>query len=45
MTLAAEAAGWLAVGEAVTVDVRSPDWFRAEHIAAAVSVLGPLTRG
>jgi rhodanese-related sulfurtransferase len=34
----AEAAGWLAAGEAVIVDVRSPDEFRAEHIAAAVSV-------
>ncbi|HET9068613.1 MAG TPA: rhodanese-like domain-containing protein [Amaricoccus sp.] len=33
-----EAARWLAAGEAVIIDVRSPDEFRAEHIAAAVSL-------
>lgn len=34
----AEAARWIARGEAMIVDVRSPDEFRAEHIAAAVSL-------
>lgn len=33
-----EAARWITDGEAVLVDVRSPDEFRAEHIAAAVSL-------
>lgn len=31
-------AGWLAAGEAVLIDVREPDEFRAEHIASAASV-------
>jgi rhodanese-related sulfurtransferase len=34
----AEAARWLAAGDAVIVDVRTPDEFRAERIAAAVSL-------
>ncbi|PZQ51601.1 MAG: sulfurtransferase [Rhodovulum sulfidophilum] len=34
----AEAARWIAAGEAILVDVRAPDEFRAEHIAAAVSL-------
>ena len=33
-----EAARWLAAGEAIVVDVRAPDEFRDEHIAAAVSL-------
>jgi len=36
-----DAAGWLASGEAVLIDVREPDEFRAEHIACAASI--PLT--
>ena len=39
---ATQAARWLAEGSAVLVDVRSPDEFRAQHIALAVSV--PLDR-
>ncbi len=35
---AAEAARWIAEGEALLVDVRTPDEFRAEHIAAAISL-------
>ncbi|MFO1143954.1 MAG: rhodanese-like domain-containing protein [Amaricoccus sp.] len=34
----AEAARWLAEGDAVLVDVRSPAEFRAERIASAVSL-------
>lgn len=34
----AEAAAWIAAGDALIVDVRSPDEFRAEHIAAAISL-------
>lgn len=34
----AEAARWIAEGEALLVDVRSPDEFRAGHIAAAISL-------
>ncbi|WPE21047.1 rhodanese-like domain-containing protein [Shinella zoogloeoides] len=33
-----DAALWLASGEAVLVDVREPDEFRAEHIACAASI-------
>jgi rhodanese-related sulfurtransferase len=35
---ARQAAAWLAAGEAVLVDVREPDEFKASHIPAAVSV-------
>lgn len=39
----ADAARWLASGEAVLIDVREPDEFRAEHIAYAASIpLGSL---
>lgn len=34
----AEAARWIARGEAILVDVRAPEEFRAEHIGAAVSL-------
>ena len=34
----AEAARWLAADAAILIDVRSPDEFRAEHIAAALSL-------
>ncbi|MFB9947761.1 rhodanese-like domain-containing protein [Rhizobium puerariae] len=34
----AKAAEWLASGEAILIDVREPDEFRAEHIAAAASL-------
>lgn len=34
----AEAARWLAAGEAVLIDVRSPGEFLAEHIAGAISL-------
>lgn len=33
-----DAARWLASGEAVLIDVREPDEFKAEHIAAATSI-------
>ena len=33
-----DAALWLASGEAVLIDVREPDEFRGEHIAAALSL-------
>lgn len=33
-----EAAAWLASGEAVLIDVREPDEFKAEHIASAASL-------
>lgn len=32
------AAGWLAAGDAVLIDVREPDEFRSEHIAYAASM-------
>lgn len=35
---ARQAAQWLSAGEAVLVDVRSPDEFKGEHIACAMSV-------
>ncbi|WP_117191646.1 rhodanese-like domain-containing protein [Rhizobium terrae] len=35
---AIEAAEWLAAGDAILIDVREPDEFRAEHIAAAASL-------
>ncbi|HVK89865.1 MAG TPA: rhodanese-like domain-containing protein [Mycoplana sp.] len=39
------AAGWIATGKAVLVDVREPDEFRAEHIASAASLpLGSLRK-
>lgn len=37
-----DAARWLATGEAVLIDVREPDEFMAEHIAAATSI--PLSK-
>ena len=39
---ASELAHWLDQGSAVLVDVRSPEEFRAEHVALALSV--PLDR-
>lgn len=40
-----DAAKWLAAGQAILVDVREPDEFKAEHIACAVSVpLGSAAR-
>lgn len=33
-----QASEWIAAGEAVLIDVREPDEFRAEHIAAALSL-------
>ncbi|CDZ50830.1 rhodanese-like domain-containing protein [Neorhizobium galegae] len=35
---ATQAADWLAAGDAILIDVREPDEFRAEHIAAAASL-------
>ena len=35
---ARQASAWLSSGEAILVDVREPDEFRAEHIAAAASL-------
>ncbi|WP_455270622.1 rhodanese-like domain-containing protein [Rhizobium herbae] len=41
----AQAAQWIAKGEAILVDVREPDEFKAEHIARAASVpLGSLKK-
>lgn len=45
IVLPQEAAKWLAAGEAVLIDVREPDEFRAEHIAYANSLpLGDLEK-
>ncbi|WP_244619091.1 rhodanese-like domain-containing protein [Rhizobium sp. 18055] len=35
---ARQASDWIASGEAVLIDVREPDEFRGEHIAAALSL-------
>jgi len=35
---APRAAEWLAAGDAILIDVREPDEFRAEHVAAAASL-------
>ncbi|CAN7422498.1 rhodanese-like domain-containing protein [Neorhizobium sp. LjRoot104] len=35
---ATQAAEWLAAGDAILIDVREPEEFRAEHIAAAASL-------